>query len=122
MRKIIPYRSDLKEKAKLLRNNSTLPEVLLWNHLKQKQMYGYRFHRQKPILDYIVDFYAPDLMLVIEIDGFSHNDSAIQDHKRQNEIEQLGIHFLRFLDGDIKHRMDDVLVTIQEWIEEHGKS
>lgn len=120
MKKIIPYRSDLKDKALELRKNSTLAEVLLWNHLKQKQMSGYRFHRQKPILRYIVDFFAPELMLAIEIDGSSHNQSKIQDRKRQSEIEKLGIRFLRFQDVDVKHRMDDVLITIQEWIEAHA--
>ena len=118
LRKIIPYRSDLKEKAKGLRQDATLSEALLWNHLKQKQMYGYRFHRQKPILNYIVDFYAPELMLAIEIDGSSHNESALRDIKRQRAIEKQGVHFLRFLDDDVKQRMGDVLITIQEWIEQ----
>jgi len=85
-------------------------------------MYGYRFHRQKPVLEYIVVFFAPELMLAIEIDGTSHNESAVHDRSRQVEIETLGIHFLRFLDGDVKHRMDEVLVTIQEWIEQYEKT
>ena len=85
-------------------------------------MYDYRFHRQKPILDYIVDFFAPELMLAIEIDGSSHNESAAHDQKRQKDMEKFGIHLLRFLDGDLKHRMDEVLVTIQEWIEQYEKT
>jgi very-short-patch-repair endonuclease len=57
-RNIIPYNSNLKELAGKLRNDSTPGEVLLWNELKNKQMYGYDFHRQKPLLNYIVDLYC----------------------------------------------------------------
>ena len=57
MRKIISYNPKLKQLAKNLRNNSTLAEVLLWQNLKGKKMKGYDFHRQKPIGNYIVDFF-----------------------------------------------------------------
>lgn len=59
----------------MLRKNSTFSEVLLWQHLKGKQLLGYDCHRQKRIDQFIVDFYCPRLKLVIEIDGSSHNDS-----------------------------------------------
>ena len=57
-RQIIPYNPKLKEIARQLRNNSTLSEVLLWLELKGKKMRGYDFHRQKPIDNYIVDFFV----------------------------------------------------------------
>ena len=63
---ILSYRSDLKIIARRLRKNSTLSEVLLWNQLKGKKILGYQFNRQKPIGDYIVDFYCKKLGLVIE--------------------------------------------------------
>ena len=72
-RKLIPYNPKLKDLAKKLRNDSTLGEILLWRELNNKQMYGYDFHRQKPLLNYIVDFYCYKLNLVIEIDGLYHN-------------------------------------------------
>ena len=56
----------------MLRKNSTLSEVLLWNELKGKKLMGIDFHRQKPIGNYIVDFFSPELRLVIEIDGITH--------------------------------------------------
>jgi very-short-patch-repair endonuclease len=68
-RKIIPYNPKLVSLAKQLRNNMTLSEVLLWDELKSKQLLGYEFDRQRPIDNYIVDFYCKDLQLVIEIDG-----------------------------------------------------
>src|SRR5690349_4124309 len=103
-RKIYPYRSDLKDIARKLRNNSTLGEILLWNELKGNQLMGYDFHRQKPLLNYIVDFFCHELELAIEIDGDSHDfeEVYINDCKRQAEIEALGIAFLRFTDEEVK--------------------
>ena len=56
-RKIIPYNPKLKEFARQLRNDSTRTEIFIWLKLKGKQMYGYDFHRQKPIDNYILDFF-----------------------------------------------------------------
>jgi very-short-patch-repair endonuclease len=63
-RKIIPYNPKLKELARKLRKDMTLSEVLLWQELKSRQMMGYDFDRQRPIDNYIVDFYCKDLMCV----------------------------------------------------------
>ena len=84
-RKILPYNLKLKELARDLRNNSTKSEVILWLKLKGKQMYGYDFHRQKPIDNYIVDFFCHELMLAIEVDGYSHQleDVYFKDVKRK---------------------------------------
>ncbi len=64
-RKLIPYNPEPKEKARQLRNNSTFTETILWNYLKGKQMKGYDFHRQKPIDNYIVDFFCNKLYLIL---------------------------------------------------------
>jgi len=115
-RKIIPYNPKLKEMARGLRNNSTLSEILLWAYLKGKQMHGYDFHRQKPLDNYIVDFFCNELMLAIEIDGDSYNNKYHYDVKRQTEIESYGISFLRFSDMDVKRNMPEVLRIIENWI------
>ncbi|MCK5475025.1 MAG: endonuclease domain-containing protein [Candidatus Pacebacteria bacterium] len=122
MRKIIPYDPKLKQIAKNLRNNSTLSEVLLWQHLKGKKMNGYDFHRQKPIARYIVDFFCNELMLVIEIDEISHDDKINKDMKRQKQIENFGISFLRFNDIDVKKNMEGVVVAIGEWIDRYSSN
>lgn len=121
-RKIIWYDPKLKPLAKKLRKNMTLSEVLLWNELKNKQMRGYDFDRQRPIDRYIVDFYCKDLMLAIEVDGDSHGyDKAIEnDRIRQNRLEKLGVRFLRFDDLDVKRDMKWVLNEIWHWIEKNG--
>lgn len=90
-RKIIPYNPRLKELAKKLRKQGILSEVLLWKELKGKKLLGYDFHRQKPIDEYIVDFYCAELNIVIEIDGSSHNDKFENDIIRQNKLEELGL-------------------------------
>ena len=82
----VRYNPWLKEFARRLRRNSTLSEVLLWKELKGKQMMGYDFHRQKPIGEYIVDFYCPALKLAIEVDGESHILNEANDAKRQQRL------------------------------------
>ncbi len=123
-RKIYPYNPKLKLLARKLRNNSTYAEVLLWNQLKNNKLNGYDFHRQKPILNYILDFFCHELFLAIEVDGITH-DSEIQqakDKARQSEIEALGITFLRFDDMDIKTQMEGVLREILSYVEKFEKS
>ena len=118
--RILPYRKDLTALARILRNNAQFSEVLLWNQLKRDQLRGYDFHRQKPILDYIVDFYCPELMLAIEIDGKYHyqDETAIKDMKRQERIEELGVSFLRFTDSEVRYQMQSVINRIDLWIED----
>ena len=118
-RKIIPYNPALKQKAKFLRNNSTLSEILLWQKLKKGQMCDFDFHRQKPLDNYIVDFFCNELMLAIEIDGDSHIGKEIYDEHRQERLEKFGVRFLRFTDIDVKKNMSGVLETIEKWIMTH---
>ncbi len=117
--KIIPYNPDLKELAKELRRNMTLSEVLLWNELKNKAILGFDFDRQRPIENYIVDFYCKELSLAIEIDGDTHIYRYDQDDERQKELEKLGVRFLRFEDIEIKKNMWNVLRVIEDWIEKN---
>ncbi len=115
--KIIPYNPKLKEYAKELRKNSTLSEVLLWQQIKNKAL-GVQFHRQVPMLEYIVDFYCHELMLAIEIDGDSHLYKYENDIKRQGELEKEGVVFLRFTDLEIKRNMFSVGITLEQVVQE----
>ncbi|MFZ1280124.1 MAG: DUF559 domain-containing protein [Ignavibacteriaceae bacterium] len=120
-RKIIPYNPALKEKARELRNNSTRTEILLWTFLKGKQLRGYDFHRQKPIDEYIIDFFCNELMLAVEIDGVSHIGKELYDTKRQNRLEKLGVTFLRFNDEDVFYNCDYVVKEIEKWIDNYTR-
>ncbi len=82
---------------------------------------GFDFHRQKPITEYIVDFYCNELMLAIEIDGISHEnpETLEKDLYRQNNIESLGISFLRFKESDVNKDIRSVVEAIEYWIKAH---
>lgn len=96
--------------------------MLLWNEIKGKKLSGYDFHRQKPIDEYIVDFYCAELDLVIEIDGSSHNDKFENDTARQKRLEELGLTVLRYYDGDVKQELTSIVDHIKEWISLHTPS
>ncbi len=91
------YNPNLKALSRRLRRKGTLSEVLLWMQIKGRQIKGYKFTRQKPIGNYIVDFYCSRLRLAIEIDGISHEDKFKEDKIRQKEIEKLRFRILKVL-------------------------
>jgi very-short-patch-repair endonuclease len=101
----------------MLRNNMTLSEVLLWKRLRKRQLCGFDFHRQKPIDQFVVDFYCPSLCLAIEIDGSSHDGKLEGDSQRERELEKFGIRFLRFPDEEVKQNLEGVIDCIVNWIE-----
>ncbi len=86
-------------------------------------MYGYDFHRQKPIDEYIADFYCYKLKLVIEIDGYSHNfDEVIRKDKiKERKIMELGFKILRFTENEVRANIDNVLREIEKYILEFEK-
>ena len=97
----------------------TFEEVLLWNELKQKQL-GVDFDRQRPIDNYIVDFYCKEYCLAIEVDGSDHD--PYKDAPRQQRLEELGVHLLRFSNHDVKTNMPFVLNEIALWLDDHKAS
>lgn len=115
---IIKYNPKLKELARQLRNNATKAEVALWQKLKRDQMHGYDFHRQKPIDEYIVDFFCNRLQLAIEVDGYSHQLEEVweKDVIKKNRLNELGIQVLRFSDTQVVNDMDNVLRAIEDYI------
>ena len=114
---IIPYNSILRERARASRKNMTRGEVLLWTKLSRKQMCGYDFDRQRPIDDYIVDFYCKELLLAIEVDGWSHAVKGANDVARQKRLESLGIGFLRFTERDVVADLQSVADQIEMWVQ-----
>lgn len=80
---------------------------------------GYDFDRQRPIGNYIVDFFCKDLQLAIEVDGITHHDEKVmlKDEIRQDELEAMGVYFLRFDALPIVNKVEAVVRVIKEWIE-----
>ncbi len=119
--RLLPYNRKLKERARELRNNQTEYEKKLWfNYLRNLDMH---FYRQKPIDNYIVDFYSPKLKLVIEIDGDSHyTDDAMQyDTQRTAVLNTLGLNVIRFQNNEIKDDFESACAQIDTYIQKYSK-
>ena len=97
----------------------TTEEVLLWQHLRKKQILGVQFFRQKPIKDYILDFYAPTVKLVIELDGGQHYDTSQKyyDQARTKDLNKLGLTVIRFTNLEVKTNLDGVLEVIFNYVD-----
>jgi very-short-patch-repair endonuclease len=120
-RKIIPYNPILKEIARSLRKNMTFSEVKLWNEIKNGKIKGYDFDRQRPVANYILDFYCKDLQLALEVDGITHHDEEImrKDKIRQNELEMAGVSFLRFNALLVINKVEAAVREIIQWVEKY---
>jgi very-short-patch-repair endonuclease len=115
---ILPYSTHLKDYARKLRNHSTRSEIFLWKQLKGKQLKGYDFHRQKPIANFIVDFYCPELMLAIELDGITHESDEVKqkDQLKQAALEDLGVTVVHFTDEEVFFDTDRVFKVLEDFI------
>ena len=113
---MLHYNPRLKTKARSLRSNLTDAERRLWYRLRRKQILGVQFYRQKPVGNYIVDFYAPAVNLAIELDGSQHLDvtTAIKDKLRTTYLEQQGLKVLRFDDRQVLLQLESVLEKIYQ--------
>ncbi|MEQ1319919.1 endonuclease domain-containing protein [Acinetobacter guillouiae] len=119
-----PYNKNLKQLSRDLRNNMTDAELLLWSKLRRKQILGLQFYRQKPILNYIVDFYCPAINLVIECDGGQHyTDEGLEaDRIRDEALTQQGLVILRFDNEKILLEIDSVISKVFDVASQHLES
>ena len=105
----IPYDKRLTALARQNRNNPTAPESKMWNEvLRMRHFSEYKFLRQKPITDFIVDFYCAELCLAIEIDGDSHAESVEYDAKRTAALKACGILVVRYSNNDVMNNIEGV--------------
>ncbi len=111
-----PYNKNLKQASRDLRNHMTEAEKLLWSRIRNKQILDLQFYRQKPILNYIVDFYCPAANLVIECDGSQYftNEGLEADRVRDEALVQLGLKVFRFDNGQVMTRLDDVVEVVYQ--------
>ena len=111
---MLKYNPKLKDNARTLRSGMTDCEQRLWLRLRRKQVLGVQFYRQKPVGDYIVDFYAPKANLVVEVDGSQHLEPAQIDHDRRRTVflESLGLRVLRFDNRQVLQELDSVMEAI----------
>ena len=116
--KFLPYNPNLKTNSRELRKAGNLSEALLWKELRASNFFGYSFYRQKPILNYIADFYCKELNLVIEIDGNTHDteEQIAYDKERDRQMQVLGLTIIRIRDEKVKKDMPNVLREIEHII------
>jgi len=103
---------SLTNKARSLRKNQTDVEQLVWKHLRNRQLYNYKFRRQFPIEPYIADFVCLDLKLIIELDGGQHASQIDYDNQRSLFLEQRGFKVIRFWNNDVIENTVGVLEAI----------
>ena len=118
------YNRRLQGFAKVNKKTLTKSATYTWKYLLSKrQMKGYKFRRERPVLNYIADFVCLELMLIIEIDGITHQSEEAQarDKKRDEELGKAGFTVLRFNSLVVLKRMDDVAIAIGNWIDENAK-
>jgi very-short-patch-repair endonuclease len=109
---------DRIRKARELRNNMTLAEILLWSELRSNKVDGYKFRRQQPIFDYIADFYCHKLRLIIEVDGEIHSlsEQAEKDKKRDRILKINGFNVLHFSNYEIEGDLFGSVKKIKSFI------
>ena len=112
---MLPYNRNLKRHSGHLRKNMTDAERHIWARLRMKQLNGYQFYRQKPVGDYIVDFYCPRAKLVIEVDGGQHfsDEMTKYDRIRDEYMSSLGLRVLRFTNTDVLTDIEGVMESIR---------
>jgi very-short-patch-repair endonuclease len=117
---MLRYNENLKDRARQLRKNMTDSESVLWSRVRRKQLMGIQFYRQKSIGKYIVDFFAPRIELVLEVDGSQHmgSNQLQRDQKREEYFAGLGLKVLRFNSNEVLIETDAVVEVIFQAINE----
>ena len=121
---MLRYKANLKNKARQLRKNMTDSEHVLWSRLRGKQLLGVQFYRQRPIGEYIVDFFAPKTKLVVEVDGSQHmrTRQAEKDKHRDTHLAAVGLRVLRFNSREVLEETDAVVEVIYRTLAERLRS
>jgi very-short-patch-repair endonuclease len=112
--------SPILHHARRMRHEPTKVEMKLWQKLRRRQLGGYKFRRQHPIGNYIVDFYCAETKLIVEVDGDIHAHQEAYDAERTADLEALGYQVIRFWNGQILQEMDGVLEVILRECDERG--
>ncbi len=103
---------DIRQKTKQLRSNSTDAERNLWAHIRNRRLEGWKFRRQLPVGQYIVDFACPELRLIIEIDGGQHAEQIHDDLGRTKFLQTKGYRVVRFWNNEVPGNIEAVLEAL----------
>ena len=103
------------EYRKKLRKRSTAAESTLWKTIKNKQIENLKFRRQHSIGNYIVDFYCPEIRLILELDGASHDNylSEEKDIVRDKALHEYNCTVLRFENRYVYEFLEEIVKAIK---------
>ena len=101
--------------ARQNRKSATAAEKLVWSHVRNRKLDGFKFRRQHPIATFIADFYCHDCAFVVEIDGDCHDE----DERRYNEASTaglvgMGLTVIRFNNQEVFSNLNQVLIKIRK--------
>ncbi len=103
--------------ARKLRKSQTDTEQILWLQLRNKRFLNYKFRRQFPVGNYIVDFICLELQLIIELDGSQHIEAEEKDTERTLFLNQHGFKVIRFWDNEVIRNLDGVMESLRLTVE-----
>jgi very-short-patch-repair endonuclease len=109
-------KKKLIELARQMRREPTRSEAMLWGVLRNRNLKGVKFRRQQVIDRFILDYFAPSLKLVIEIDGAVHNGREDWDAAREDFLRDCGLNVVRFSASDVENNLDWVLKKLEDTI------
>ena len=114
-------RERVRVRARELRKSSPDAERAMWRALRDRQLDGYKFRRQRPIGRYFADFACIEAMLIVELDGGQHfePEAMAADERRTTELRRLGFQVLRFTDREALVEREAVLTRILDWLHIH---
>ena len=113
----IPYNNTLIQKARENRKNPTPAEQKLWYEvLQSRRLDNLKFTRQKPLDEYIVDFYCAELRFAIEIDGDTHARQKEYDKDRTKNLNKHGVEVIRYTNADVLNNLEGVYQDLQKRI------
>ena len=104
-----------KKQRQYLRNNMTKWEVILWNDLKGKKMFGFKIRRQYGVDNYVIDFYCPELKLALEVDGDVHYypDKLEADKRKNKQLQEEGIQLIRLKNEDLEEDYESAVIYLE---------
>jgi very-short-patch-repair endonuclease len=106
--------TDAVEKRRQLRKAQTDAEALLWRHLRNRALNGYKIRRQYSVAPFIIDFMCLSPRVGIEIDGGGHfeENKRVTDEERTQWLEERGVHVIRFTNVEVLFETEAVLLRI----------
>lgn len=109
-----------RQRAREMRLDSTKAENMLWQEIRDRRLEGFKFRRQMPLQNYILDFVCFDAKLIIEVDGGQHAESR-SDTIRDAFFRSQGFRILRFWNDDVTKNLDGVMLTIRDELRSRGE-